>query len=329
MPLMNTNNSGVPLCPLCSRELTVKLVDNVNRLGKKYNICVCKECGVGFTNPGLSPEESAGLYASGKYRVTSGKRFNPFVEFLIYLSRLGRKRRIGKYMKGGRILDIGCGRGLFLNIMRKNGWNVTGVESDKETASYVSNTYGIDVVAGSPSEWGFPDRSFDVITLSHVLEHIPDPAGMVGACRRLLKERGLLVVAVPNISSLQASVGKGAWFHLDVPYHLCHFSENGLSSLLRRNSFEILKVRRFDMEYNPFGWLQTLLNIAGIRTNMLYSLLKSPELRRKELADAKKKDLLLAFGLLPLYLPLSLALSLYESFVLKRGGTVEVFAVKE
>jgi hypothetical protein len=151
---------------------------------------------------------------------------------------------------------------------------------------------------------------------------------MVEECTRILRKGGLLVIAVPNLSSLQASAGKRAWFHLDVPFHLCHFSEEGLVALLRKDSFLIKKVRRFDLEYNPFGWLQTLLNVSGIRENVLYNLLKTVSLRKSEMKPLSIRDALLTFMLLPIFLPLSLALSLYESLV-KKGGTIEVFAIRE
>jgi hypothetical protein len=102
-----------------------------------------------------------------------------------------------------------------------------------------------------------------------------------------------------------------------------------LIKLLKKHSFSIVRTRRFDIEYDPFGWLQTLLNITGIRKNYLYSLLKNPELRKRELAGAGKRDILLTLALLPVYLPLAVALSIFESFALKRGGSVEVSAVKD
>jgi hypothetical protein len=88
-------------------------------------------------------------------------------------------------------------------------------------------------------------------------------------------------------------------------------------------------IRRLDLEMDPFGWLQTLLNISGIRKNLLYNMLKKQELGKEEIAHAKAGEILLTFALLPLYLPLSLFLALSESFFLRRGGTLEFHAVKE
>lgn len=151
---------------------------------------------------------------------------------------------------------------------------------------YLPGAYRLDIgngikVVPAQSISELPDKSFDVITLFHVFEHTISPQMTINECKRLLKEGGLLVIEVPNLSSLQASIGKKAWFHLDLPHHFYHFSEEGILALLKKNSFSILKVKQFSLEYNPFGWLQTLLNMSGIQENLFYSLLKSRELRKK------------------------------------------------
>lgn len=315
------------VCSLCKNPFNIRLIKDIRKYDTAYSVYLCRECMVGSTTPTPSPEDLSRLYSSGNYRSGNGRRFNSFIEYLIYSFRLQRKRKIQKYIKKGDILDIGCGRGLFLDIMRKDGWIVTGMESNKETASHASDVYGIKVITETSIN-ELPDESFNVITLNHVLEHSHSPAELVNECKRLLRKGGLLVIAVPNIFSLQASAGKRVWFHLDLPYHLHHFSEEGLSMLLSKNSFNILKIRQFDLEYNPFGWLQTLLNLSGIRENLLYNLLKNPELRRKAISNVTKWDLILTFALLPLYFPMSLILTVFESLILKRGGTIEVYAIK-
>lgn len=313
-------------CSLCNNHLRTKYIDDVQRFNKTFDVYLCEKCMVGVTIPTPSLEDISELYSTGSYRSGSGKRFNPLVEYLIYVSRILRKRRIQKYIKQGRILDIGCGRGLFLEIMRRDGWDVTGVEYNKETALHVFETYGIKAQTET-SIRTLPDKSFDVITLNHVLEHTYRPAELIKECRRLLRKDGLLVIAVPNIHSLQASAGGKVWFHLDLPFHINHFSEKGLSKLLNRNSFSLLKTRQFDLEYGPFGWLQTLLNLSGLSENLLYNMLKNPELRNKT-SNVAGWELILTFMLLPVYFPVSVMLSVIESLLLKRGGTIEVYAIK-
>jgi 2-polyprenyl-3-methyl-5-hydroxy-6-metoxy-1,4-benzoquinol methylase len=317
-------------CPICNERQMVVLITDLKESDKDYNVCFCTMCKLGVTIPIPSPGELSSLYSSGAYRSASGKRFVGLVETGVYLARQLRRKRIEKYKRNGRILDIGCGRGVFLNVMRKKGWTVAGTEYDRITAESITEYSNIHVVTGNPGDWGYPQESFDVVTMNHVLEHMPAPESVIGECSRLLVKGGLLVVTVPNITSLQSTLGKHLWFHLDIPYHLYHFSEEGLASILEKYNFHLLKIRRFDLEYNPFGWLQTILNLTGIRKNFLYNLLKKNiNSRNIKISNNSKWDLIATIVLLPLYFPISLVLSLYESFVLKRGGTIEVYAVKE
>ena len=314
-------------CRICQKKIETRLINNISKDAKSYDIYFCEACSIGYTIPPPTYEELSGLYSSGSYRTEEGKRFNHLIELFIYLSRLMRKKRVNRLVKKGRILDIGCGRGLFLDIMKRDGWAVTGVEFNKETASYASEVYGIKVITESSIDT-LHDESFDVITINHVLEHSQRPAELISECKRLLKRRGLLVIAIPNIFSLQASSGNKVWFHLDLPFHINHFSEKGVSLLLKKYSFSIFKSRQFDLEHNPFGWLQTLLNLSGIKENLFYNLLKSSHSRSNELINTSKRDLVLTLLLLPVYFPLSFILAVFES-LLKRGGTTEVYAVKE
>ncbi len=316
-------------CPICNTHQMSALIKDVKETDKNYNVYFCKMCKVGITIPIPSPSELSSLYSSGTYRSASGKRFVGLVETGVYLARQQRRKRIEKYKRNGRILDIGCGRGLFLNVMKKNGWKVAGTEYDQNTAESIGKSLDINIKTGNPKEWGFPSESFDVVTMNHVLEHMPAPEIAIEECSRLLDKGGLLVVAVPNFTSLQSSWGKHLWFHLDIPHHLYHFSEEGLTSLLEKYKLNVLKIRRFDLEYNPFGWLQTLLNLTGIRKNFLYNILKYTYSKNSLSSNTSRRDLVGTIALLPLYLPLSLVLSLYESFMLKRGGTIEIYAIKK
>lgn len=296
--------------------------------GADFSVYWCDRCLIGRVNPMPQAELLPDLYAAN-YREMDGKRFNPLIELFVQLSRVMRKRRIQRFAEPGRLLDVGCGRGLFLDIMKKAGWSVWGAEVDPAAAQAVVKARGIAMVSGAPSGWGLPEGSMDVITISHVLEHLHDPAKMLEHCHWLLRTGGVLVCATPNSASLQAAAGKEEWFHLDIPHHIHFFSEPGLIDLLLTNGFSVAQIRRFDIEYDPFGWLQTLLNRSGIRRNLLYGLLKTPQLRTRGMAGTGMKDILLTFLLLPVYIPVAFTLSLVESYVLHRGGSVEVIAIKE
>jgi len=316
------------LCGICGGTIEKRRLHASHKAVAGYDVRYCNRCGSGITSPRPTSEELSSFYSSGNYRSTDGTRFNIPAEFFVRRFTDNKKKRIQRHHQGpGSVLDIGCGRGLFLHLMRLSGWTVTGVEFNTTTASYAASRYGIRVITAAELQ-DLPPESFDVVTLYHVLEHTDDPSVVVRTSGRVMKKEGLLVVSVPNLSSLQASFGKAGWFHFDLPHHLRHFTLNGPETLLARNSFRIIDVRHFAPEQNIFGWLQTLLNKTGIRRNLLYQLMQKPELRHADLAGAGTFDLVLTAFLLPLYLPLSIALSLVEA-VMGRGGTVEVYAVKE
>jgi len=317
----------LPVCPLCKDQIELSIFDDVVKNNNKYNVYNCSSCQIWVTHPFPTHEELARLYSTGNYRTKTGKRFNPVLEYIIHLLTVRKRKRIERFRDHGRILDIGCGRGLFLHIMQEDGWEVAGQEFSETSASYASNIYGIDVQTGALKDCEYDSESFDVVSINHVLEHLENPDEVITECYRILKKGGLLVTAVPNIDSLQAYFGKRKWFQLDLPCHLYHFSSKSLIDLLEKNSFKVEVARHFKFEYNPFGWLQTLYNATGIRENLLYDLLKSSDLRKKDHDTYRIMDYLKTFILMPLYLPLSLMLSIIEA-IIKKGGTIEVYSVK-
>jgi 2-polyprenyl-3-methyl-5-hydroxy-6-metoxy-1,4-benzoquinol methylase len=316
-----------PICSLCGKNSEKVIFSNIIKSNKEYNIFECLPCNVWITYPIPSQNELSALYSTGNYRAKTGKRFNPVLEKIIHFLTTRKRNRIKEYVNGGRILDIGCGRGLFLNLMKKEGWLVTGQEYDKKSASYAIANYGIDVHTGS-LEGEFESESFDVVNINHVLEHLEKPGETLAECNRILKKGGLLVVAVPNIDSFQANFGKKNWFQLDIPYHLYHFSSKSLIDLIENRLFQVDMVRHFKFEYNPFGWLQTMLNASGIQENLFYEQLKSSELKNKTHKTFQFLDYLKSLLLIPLYLPLSFLFSIIEA-MFKKGGTIEVYSIKK
>lgn len=132
----------------------------------------------------------------------------------------------------GRLLDVGCGSGLYLHAFQKLGWNAHGVEISARVAEATRRALGLNVITGALEEAKFPDAYFDVVTLIHVLEHLSDPVGTLREVCRILKKDGLVVMAVPNFRSPTALVFRSYWFALDMPRHLCQFSPTSLRALL-------------------------------------------------------------------------------------------------
>jgi 2-polyprenyl-3-methyl-5-hydroxy-6-metoxy-1,4-benzoquinol methylase len=136
----------------------------------------------------------------------------------------------------GHLLDVGCGSGEWLASMRKLGWHVLGVDFD-ENALKIARQEGLEVHFGSLEEQHFPDDSFDAVTFSHVIEHVPDPARTLAECARILKVGGKLVLLTPNGASLGHRLFKKQWRGLEPPRHLHIFSIESLSSMLEAAGF--------------------------------------------------------------------------------------------
>tara|TARA_B100000315_G_C14509741_1_gene556399 strand:+ start:242 stop:1219 length:978 start_codon:yes stop_codon:yes gene_type:complete len=325
---MNKNNSH-PSCIFCGKELTVSILKGILRNGNVYDISECIECEIAFTHPFPSEEELKQLYSTGNYRTDTGKRFVPPIEALIRLGRILKRKRIHQFVKPGKILDIGCGGGVFLDVMRRGGWETIGAELNEETASYAIKVYGLKIITGDIIQHQLPAKSMDAININQVLEHLKNPNEVIEECHRLLIKDGVLIISVPELRSPQFTIGKENWFLLDLPFHLFHFTTEGLSRLLQKNGFKIKQIKRFNLEFGPFGWLQTLLNVSRIRFNLLYDLLKNKELKDGKMEFIKPTGIVTTLLLLPIYFPLALILSVLEPLFWKRGGSIEVYAIKE
>jgi len=324
-----SNNTFSPNCAFCGQELSVDILKNIPKNGGTYNISECAGCEIAVIHPFPSDDELTRLYACGNYRTDEGKRFGPIIESLILLGRTLKRRSINRFVKPGKILDIGCGRGLFLDVMRRGGWRTIGTELNRETAAYAKKVYDLKILTGDIIQHQFPAEGLDAININQVLEHLKYPKEVLLECSRILRKDGLLIISVPDLRSPQFTLGKENWFLLDLPFHLFHFTEEGLSKLLNESGFKIRQIKRFNLEYSPFGWLQTMLNVSGIRFNLLYDLLKANELRGGEMESIKFTGIAGTLLLLPIYFPLALILSVLEPLLWKRGGSIEVYATKE
>ncbi|MFT4579041.1 MAG: SAM-dependent methyltransferase [Nitrospinales bacterium] len=327
---MNENNEIVkPVCVFCGNPLSVPLLRNISANEIICNLSECADCEIGMVHPLPSDQKLSDLYSTGNYRTDGGTRFNFLIEYLIYLGSVVKRRRIEKYSRKGKILDVGCGRGLFMDIMRQGGWEVEGSELNKETASYAEQVYGLKVYPGKITDHSLAPENFDAINVCGVLEHLKEPDEVLTECHKLLKNDGLLVVLVPDIRSFEFKLGKENWFHLDLPFHLFHFSEKGLVQLLQKKGFKVKRIKRFHLEYSPFGWLQTLLNLSKIKFNLFYDLLKSGNLRGEKMGEVKSKDIFATLILLPIYFPLAFIFSILEPILFRRGGIIQIYASKE
>jgi 2-polyprenyl-3-methyl-5-hydroxy-6-metoxy-1,4-benzoquinol methylase len=134
---------------------------------------------------------------------------------------------------GGRWLDVGCGNGTYLVQLARRGWTAEGVEFDPAAAAVAARA-GFTVRVGSLEQVGYPDSSFDVVSMSHVIEHLPDPVGTLTECRRILRPGGRIVLATPNAMGLGSRRFGRAWVGWHHPRHLFVFTPESLASAVER-----------------------------------------------------------------------------------------------
>jgi len=238
----------------------------------EFPLVQCEGCGVFAIFPQPGDEELSAAYG-GEYYGRPGKKFVGSVSSVIGMFQGERARRVaGLAPKGGRVLDIGCGRAGVLLQLRRRGFAVEGTERSAEVAAQAPA--GIPVHIGDLLDINLPPRSYDVITIWHVFEHVRQPAETIRKIRLLLKPGGRLVIAVPNAESAQAERFGLHWFHHDPPRHLFGFGPKSLTRLLTQSGFDIESMSTYSLEQNPFGEIQSRLNARGTARDRLYNQLK-------------------------------------------------------
>lgn len=226
------------------------------------------------------------------------------------------KRVLRECPELGPILDVGCGGGLFLRMMRPEGRTVMGLDFSLDAASVAWRTNQVPVVCSSLARAPFPDASVAMITMYHVLEHVYNPASHLAGAHRLLKPDGRLIVQVPNADCWQFLLFGENWSGVDVPRHLVNFKVKDLDVLLDRCGFEVLRHKYFSLRDNPAGLATTLAPGLDPMARRIRRVNESP---RWKLA----KDLLY-FGLVMASLPFTLLEAACSA-----GSTVMVEARKK
>jgi 2-polyprenyl-3-methyl-5-hydroxy-6-metoxy-1,4-benzoquinol methylase len=188
-----------------------------HRGGKMRRFCIDREARYRHRKYGYVPEQPNGLFDA--------------VGALLHVYRTEGCKTLPTYIPGGRLLDVGCGAGRYLSEMRDLGWSVKGVESDPVAARQATQR-GLDIFCGTLHDARLQDDSFDVVVLTQVIEHLPNPVETLKECTRILKSKGHVVIVTPNSSSLTHRLFGRNWRGLEPPRHLHIFSPPSISRLL-------------------------------------------------------------------------------------------------
>ncbi|GEC79088.1 class I SAM-dependent methyltransferase [Flavobacterium aquatile] len=203
-----------------------------------------------ITYPQPSLDKLPSYYESVDYiSHTDGNKslFEKMYQFVKSIALKNKLKLINSQSPKGRILDIGAGVGDFLSVCKNDGWQTIGIEpSDK--AKNIAKSKGVSFVENLSE---LENHSFDIITMWHVLEHVPNLEEQIAELKRLIKPNGTIIIAVPNFKSFDAKHYGQFWAAFDVPIHLWHFSKTAIQKLFAKEKLELMKVlpMKFDSFY--------------------------------------------------------------------------------
>ncbi len=267
--------------------------------GEDFQLVHNEELDMLETVPQPSANTLSEYYKSEDYISHTDSKRNWFEKAYHFVRGMALKRKLTLInsfpVSGKTILDVGSGTGDFLQTAKNNSWNVYGIEPN-EKARAIANSKTRNQVFNTNTLQEFESGTFDVITLWHVLEHLPNLEIEIQNLNRLLKPNGRLVIAVPNFKSYDAKHYNAFWAAYDVPRHLWHFSQTSISKLFSKHNLEIEKTlpMTFDAFYvsllsekyksgskNPLTafWVGLQSNLKAKRTgeysSLIYVLKKS------------------------------------------------------
>ncbi len=284
------------LCPVCHTP-PISFPASGSRI-------TCSTCKVSWT---YLPEaiDAAALYRDEVYAVVDNRK-SIFEKIIFSESRAILKQAKKLLPQAHLLLDFGSGKGQFLAVAKTLGWQGLGIETEAARGEFAREKYGVDVQIAYYQNDLVGKSPVDLISLNHVLEHLPEPISLL---RELLdsnlQKGGLLYVEVPRADSWQAQLAGNAWMHWDIPKHLSHWTEPVLTTQLEALGLSKVAERNFSLHLGVLGMLQALLSRVGYRENLVLRL--------------KRKKSLGLIGLLAAFLPLAWVLEVLASWSGKSG----------
>ncbi|GAA3566352.1 class I SAM-dependent methyltransferase [Snuella lapsa] len=261
--------------------------------GEEFDLVFNSEFNFLETFPRPSEDKLPDYYNSEDYISHTDTKRNVFEKAYHFVRKMALKHKLDLInsfdLKDKKLLDVGCGTGDFLKVAKDGDWEVFGVEPN-EKARAIANQKTENATFETEQLLKFKESSFDVISLWHVLEHLPNLQEQLNLFKKILKPDGVLIIAVPNYNSYDANYYKKHWAAYDVPRHLWHFSKTSISKLMEKQNMKVDKIKPmwFDAFYvsllsekyktgkmNPIKafCVASLSNLKALRTKECSSLI--------------------------------------------------------
>lgn len=269
------------------------IVKDYSVSGEVFELILNSEFGFFETSPPPASDKLSDYYKSEDYISHTNSQRNLFEKAYHLVRSISLKKKlklINCFSKETKnVLDVGCGTGDFLQTAQNNNWKIAGIEPN-DKARAIANEKTNHSVFETDELLKFEAHRFDVITLWHVLEHLPNLENQITIFKKLLKPNGTLIIAVPNYKSFDAKHYAEFWAAFDVPRHLWHFNKASVSKLVSKFQMEVIKIKPmwFDAFYVSMlsekyktgkmnaikgFWIGLLSNIKAIGTREASSLI--------------------------------------------------------
>lgn len=240
-------------CPLCGPDPAPILRYDF----APYRVVTCPGCGLVFLSPRLTESAILKLYSDEEYYVSevAGRGYDEYLEVRHNWIRTFTRRleQIARYQSPGKVLDIGCGPGFFLEAAQAKGYDVYGLDPSDYIVNVARKKFGDRIQHGVIETANYPADEFDLVVAFDTFEHIYRPLEWLAAVRRVLKPGGLLAITTPDPTSLLARVSGRSWVSFKLPEHVFYWSSAPIRRALT-DGWDVLEVTRAG-QYATLGFL--------------------------------------------------------------------------
>lgn len=232
-----------------------------------FRIFKCQNCHVAYIKPFPSKKTLDSFYSKFEYRTGFLNESLLRNESRVLLSKLSK---IG--YKCGRVLDIGCGAGFFLDEAKKKGWEVSGIEMSKKLVAYAKKKLKLNIKKGDFLKVKLYNDKFDLIVLSQVVEHLVDPFPVFKKIRKHLSNNGIFYIATPNIESTLSTVLQDDFPYLTPPEHTYFYGPEAIKTLLEKTRFRVVRFQTYGYRQDLAGIIKRIIMEKRVKeTNCVIS----------------------------------------------------------